>query len=112
MPKLYKNDQGKAFRVNAGFDMSSNTELTLTFTDPDGTEITKTTADGVIIGTGVTDDDLGVLTANEYVEYPLEAGFLSKSAEWCVYLTYINTASTPDDIYNGAPATFTVEENC
>lgn len=113
MGQLYKNDTGKTFRVNAGFDMSSYTELSLVFQKPDGTTVTKTTADGVTLGTtAVTDDDLGALTANEWVYYDLEADFLNQSGRWCVYMKYTNTASTPDDIFNGAPAKFTVKELC
>lgn len=88
--------------------MSSYTELTLNFTKPDGTTISKVTADGVTIGSGVTDPDLGVLAANEYVEYPIETSFLDQSGIWAVSLTYTNTASTPDDIYIGACVQFTV----
>ena len=105
---LRVGEVGKVLRVASGFDMSSNTELTLTFTLPDGTTTTKTTADGVALGAGVTDPDLGVLAANEYVEYDIESGFLSQSGSWKVSLTYTNTTPTPDDIYIGECATFTV----
>jgi len=105
---LKLGEVGKVLRVAAGFDMSSNTELTLNFTLPDGTTTSKTTADGVALGSGVTDPDLGVLAANEYVEYDIEAGFLSKAGSWSVSLTYTNTTPTPDDIYIGDCATFTV----
>jgi hypothetical protein len=101
-------ESGKILRVASGFDMSSNTELTLTFTLPDATTTTKLTADGVALGAGVTDPDLGVLAANEYVEYDVEAGFLSQAGIWSVSLTYTNTASTPDDVFIGDCATFTV----
>ena len=106
-------ESGKNLNVNAGFDMSSNTELTLTFTKPDGTtQVTKTTADGVALGAGETDPDLGVLTANEYVTYPIEAGFLDTAGTWQVDLTYTNTASTPDDVFIGECASFTVSGRC
>lgn len=75
--------------------------------------MTKTTSDGVTLGsTAVTDDDLGSLTANQYVYYDLEANFLDTAGRWCVYLVYTNTAATPDDIFYGAPARFTVKELC
>ena len=105
---LKVGEVGKILRVAAGFDMSSYTELTLNFTLPDGTTTSKVTADGVAIGAGVTDPDLGVLAANEYVEYPIESGFLSQAGTWSVSLTYTNTSPTPDDIYIGDCATFTV----
>jgi len=107
---LKVGETGKTFRVAAGFDMSSNTELTLTFTLPDDTTTIKTKTGGdVVLGTSnVTDSDLGALLANEYVEYEIESGFLSQAGDWKVNLTYTNTAPTPDDIYIGSCATFTV----
>jgi len=108
---LKKNETGKVLRVAAGFDMSSNTELTLDFTLPDSTTAQKTSADGVVIGAGVTDPDLGVLTANEYVEYPIETGFLSQTGSWQVSLIYTNTTPTPDDVYIGDCATFIVTDS-
>ena len=108
---LKTGEVGKIFRVAAGFDLSSNTDLTLNFTLPDDTTTTKTKGGGeVTLGTSnVTDSDLGALLANEYVEYDIESGFLSQAGEWKVNLTYTNTASTPDDIYIGSCATFTVD---
>jgi len=103
---------GKTIRVAAGFDMSSNTGLTLTFTLPDGTTVSKTTADGVALGAGVTDPDLGVLAANEYVEYEVESAFLNQSGAWKVYLTYTNTTPTPDDIFIGTCNSFAVAAIC
>lgn len=101
-------ESNKIIRVAAYFDMSSNTELTLDFTLPDGTTVQKVKADGVVLGAGVTDPDLGVLAANEYVEYPVEVGFLTLAGEWKVILTYTNTATTPDQNYIGDCVSFTV----
>jgi len=113
-------ESGVTFRVSTedangenGFDMSSYTELSLTFTLPGGATSTKTTADPLTLGTSnVTDDDLGALLANEYVEYEIEAGFLSIAGDWKVYLTYTNTASTPDDVYIGDCVEFEVDSIC
>lgn len=108
--RVGESGANKIIRVAAGFDMSSYTELRIDFTLPDGTTTSfKTTADGVVLGTvNVTDDDLGPLLANEYVEYPVEAGFLTQGGTWNEYLTYTNTASTPDDIFIGKCGTFEV----
>jgi len=111
---LVEGETGKVIRVAGAFDMSSNTELTLDFTLPDGSTVQKLTANGVVLGTGVTDPDLGVLAANEYVEYTTEAGFLGiagaevHNGTWEVVLTYTNTTPTPDQIYIGNCATFEV----
>lgn len=108
---LRVGESGKVIRVAASFDMSSNTELSLTFTKPDGTTSTKTKgASQVTLGTGaVTDPDLGSLSANEYVEYEVEAGFIDQSGSWSVYLTYTNATPDPDDVYIGDTAAFDVE---
>jgi len=110
---LRVNEVGKVLRVSSGgFDMSTFTELEIVFKLPDETEVIKATADGVIIGPGVTDPDLGVLLVNEYVEYPTEAGFLSQAGEWQAYIRYTNTTPTPNHIYNGDCVTFTVDDVC
>jgi len=107
---LTVGDSNKTLRVNAGTSMASYTELTLNFTLPDGTTTTKATADGVVLGAGVTDDDLGALSANEYVEYPIEVGFLTLAGTWNVYLTFTDTATTPDTVYNSPCVTFPVAD--
>lgn len=113
MGQLYVGDSGKTLRVNAGFDMSSYTELSLVFKKPDNTTVTKTTTDGVTLGTStITDEDLGSLTANQYVYYDFEVGVLDTAGRWCVYLIYTNTGATPNDVFNGAPGHFTVKELC
>ena len=107
-------ETGKIIRVAASFDMSSNTELTLTFTLPDAIIVTKTKTGGeIVLGVSpVTDPDLGSLLANEYVEYDIETDFLSQAGTWKVYLTYTDTAPTPNDSFIGDCATFTVDEIC
>lgn len=107
---LRQGETGKTIRVKGGFDMSSNTALQLTFYKPSGTIVTKTkAASQVTLGTGaVTDDDLGALSANTYVEYDTESGFADEAGTWRVYLTYTNTTPTPDDVFIGATSTFTV----
>jgi hypothetical protein len=111
---LKTGETGKIFRVAAGYDMSSRTELSIKFTKPDATTVTKTQTGGeVALGTiDVTDPDLGALLANEYVEYDIEAGFLDQAGTWTGCLTYTNTAPAPDDIYIGDTFTFTVGSTC
>jgi len=106
---LKVGETGKIIRVAAGFDMTSNTELTLTFTLPDDTTTLKVKPDVVLGAINITDSDLGSLLANEYVEYDVEAGFLSQAGTWSVSLTYTNTGTDPDDNYIGECATFTVD---
>lgn len=103
-------ETGRTFRVNAEFDMSSYTELTIVFTKPDGTTVTKTTADGVALGASqVTDDDLGLLTANKYITYDNEDIFDTEGT-WKLYGKYTNTAESPDDVFIGDTVEFQVDQ--
>lgn len=107
---LHVGETGKTLRFASALDMSSNTELTLTFELPDGTTVTKTkTAGEVTLGiSALTDPDLGPLIGNQYVEYVVESGFLSQAGTWQAKLTYTNTVPAPDDIFIGNCTTFTV----
>jgi hypothetical protein len=101
---------GKIIRVNTNFDLSSNTELTLEFTKPDGTILTKTkTSDGVSApGVNVTDPDTGdVFEANEYMEYDFASGDLDQAGVWYVEAKY--TDGTPK-FFIGDSAQFSVLE--
>jgi hypothetical protein len=84
---------GKIININASFDLSSNTDLQMVFTKPDGTTtVTKTSADGVTApGVNFTDPDTGVtFNANEYWSYPIESGLIDTAGTWAVYGVYID----------------------
>jgi len=106
---------GKILRVSTvkngiGFDLSAEDELTLNFTQPDGTELIKTSADGVTApAVPVTDADLGALLASEYFEYPTETGFLAAgtAGTWNVCGQYDDP--TPKTII-GDETSFVVED--
>lgn len=86
---LRVGEVGKTIRVNTGYDLSSNTELTLVFTKPGGTTVSKTTADGITApSVDVTADDGSTFTADEYMSYNTESGFLDESGTWQVYAQY------------------------
>lgn len=106
---LYVGDTGKVLRLNLGFNASSYTELSIVITKADGSSVTKTTANGVVLGVvDVTDDDLGALNANEYIEYPIESGVISVAGIYKVYAIYTNSTPEPDHVYYGQTATFNV----
>ena len=112
---MYVEETGRLLRVNAGFDMSSNTELSLIFCKPDGTSVTKTSADGIALGAvAVTDPDIGTLVGNEYVEYSIEPLLITEddAGRWSVQILYTNTTPTVDDNLYGTVANFTVSERC
>lgn len=116
MPEpLFVEETGRTLRLNAAFDMTLNTELSIIFCKPGGTNIVKTSADGVVLGTvGITDPDLGVLSANEYVEYPIEETLITDNdaGVWSTQLLYTNTGTSPDTNIYGTVAYFTVSERC
>ena len=87
---------GKIIRVGCGFDLSANTELTLTFTKPDASILTKTkTTDGVS-APGVAGGDY---LANEYMEYDFASGDLDQAGRWFVKATYND--ATPKTFIGG-----------
>ncbi len=101
---------GKLIVINAGFNMSGNTELRMVFKKPDGTEVTKLKADGVSApAIDITIDLNGVETtfnANEYWQYPTQSGLLTPSGTgWKVHGEYVD--NTPKDLC-GDTSNFTV----
>jgi hypothetical protein len=105
-----ENEIGKLMVINAGFNMSGNTELRVVFKKPDGTIITKLKADGVTApATPITVDLDGVETtfnANEYWQYPTESGVLTPSGTgWKIHGEYVD--ATPKDLC-GDTSNFTV----
>ena len=110
---IFTGESGRLFRVASEFDMSAYTELSIMFYKPDGTYVTKTTANGIVLGTvDVVDEDLGELPANHYVEYSIEVGLITATdyGDWATQLLYTNTsAAVPDNLY-GELVKFTVKE--
>ena len=100
---------GKLIVINADFDMSGNTDLQMVFIKPDCTEVVKDLTDGVVApAVPITVDVNGVETtfaANEYWQYPTEAGLIDVTGEWEVYGVYID--ATPKN-FAGNPSKFTV----
>lgn len=105
---LRVGEVGKTIRADCNFDLSSYSELTLKFTKPDGTTVSKTTADGVTApGSEVTDSDGNVFSASEYMEYDFESGVLDQSGQWTVQPIYNDAVPKT---FKGEPKTFSVLE--
>ncbi len=87
---------------NTGYDMSDSTELTLVFTKPDGSTLTKTTA------TGVTAPAVAIesILASTYFEYTTIEGDIDQDGEWSVQGKYED--ATPKCFISGTD-TFTVD---
>jgi len=113
-------ESGKLFYVATEFDMSSNTELEVVFTKPDGTQSIKTKTGGeVVLGTAAgTFPGVGAVLANEYMIYTIEVGFLDQAADstdedpWKAFGRYTNNVTTPDQVYIGLCIPFTVLAQC
>lgn len=97
---IKEDDVGKIIAINADFDLSGNTELKMVFTKPDGSQITKLSADGVTAPTTDTVTSVnGVETtflANKHWAYVTEAGVLTPSGDWSNYGIYID--GSPKDL--------------
>jgi len=97
---IREDDIGKQFVINADFDLSANTELRMVFKKPDGSIVTKLSADGVTApAVPITVDVNGVSTtflANEYWLYPSEALLLTPVGQWEVHGEFVD--ATPKDL--------------
>lgn len=106
---IKENDIGKVIPVNAKFDLSGNTELSLVFVKPDGTKVTKTSVHGVtapsVDGTFEVDGVDTKFNADEYWQYTSETGLFDQTGKWFVYGIYED--GTPKNLA-GISAQFTV----
>lgn len=111
MSTIKEGEIGKLLVVNAGFNLSGNTELRIVLTKPDGTVITKLKADGVTApDTPITVEVNRFSTtfaANEYFQYPTEANVMVPAGTtWKIHGEYVD--ATPKD-FCGDSTVFTVE---
>jgi len=107
------SEVGKAFRYSTGFDMSAFTELTLIFTKPDLTQLTKDTGTTNAVSAPavalVNDADLGNVPASTYMQFLTVAADFDQAGIWTVCGIYED--ATPKT-FHGADATFTVLGAC
>ncbi len=101
MTDVRVDDVGKLFIINAGFDLSGNSDLRMVFKKTDGTVVTKTSTDGVVAPavpvTVEIDGTETTLAANEYWQYPSEAALLTPAGTgWEVHGEYVD--ATPKDL--------------
>lgn len=117
-------ESGKKFYASMSVDMSTNTELSIVFTKPDGITVTKTKTGGeVALGTSsITFDDPDgapiTALANEYLIYDIEPGFLDQAGSrdddnpWKAYGIYTDTGPAPDKVIIGLCVEFDVGAVC
>jgi hypothetical protein len=113
---ITQSEVGRVFRLSTGgFDMSASTGLTLNFTKPDGTTLTKTeasvnpvTAPAVAL---VNDPDLGNQATSTYFEFTSVAADFDQPGTWTVCGIY--TDATPKVYHTESPPKeFEVLEAC
>ena len=106
-------ESGKRVILATGVDLSSATSMTIKLVPPSG--------DDVIIATGRitapsstfdTQGDLGVLSADTYMQFDNVVADFLVSGDYTVCGTYTNTATDPDDIFITLSATITILEPC
>lgn len=103
-------ESGRDFYLDASFDLSSNTELSILFKKPDDIVITKIKPLVVLQTVNATLPVIGAVIANEYVLYKIEVGLLDLVGLWCAYLLYTDTTKTPVQSFPGTKFYFTVSD--
>ena len=104
-------ESGKPIRYHTQIKMTSFTQLKLVFTAPaGGTTFTVTNASSpaVSLGPKVTDEEIGALNLDEYMEYTFQTSDFDAAGTWKVQGTYTNTNADPDDVFIGPNVEFTV----
>lgn len=108
---IRKGQIGVPFRIATGFDMSGSTALSIIFTKPDGTTLTKTNPDVTAPAVAlVNDPDLGNVAASTYFEYTNAIDDYDQVGDdWEACAIYVD--GTPKS-YPTTPAVFEVLEGC
>lgn len=78
---------GKRLIVNANYNMSAHTAITLEITRPGGSVFTRTTPD-VFLSPSPLVTALGTFAANQYAIYRMQPGDLTVPGEYLVRIKY------------------------
>lgn len=106
---IFVGETGRTIRLNAGFDMSFNTDIKIHFVAPSGEIITKGSADGVALMTqDASDPVLGDLLANQFVEFEATADLFQDPGMWRLYIEYENHNELPAENIYGETVKVTV----
>ena len=109
---------GKTIFLGTGDDLDLNsapfTELTINFTNPDGTvKFARTTADGVAAPAIASPDldNVGILPANKYMTYQTKAGDFDTGGvgDWTVCTEYQDAVPS---LFSGNDTTITIQAAC
>ena len=80
------NEYGIIFVLGVSYDLSSMTNLSITFNKPDGTTLTVATPDVTISATPI-DTTKGTFAANTYALYTFAVGDVDPAGDWTARLT-------------------------
>lgn len=97
-------DFGRYYRLNANFDMSGFSSISLVITRPDGSSITKASPDVALIATDLS-TPLGPFLANQHIAYKFADGDLNAAGNYSVRLSY----NAPGEHVTSDVAVFTVK---
>jgi len=100
---------GRPFRYSTGFDLSSNTALSLKLTSPTGVESVITNPRVTAPASSVVVPNLGTLAANTYMEFDTISTDFTEAGDWKVCGTYTEGSTK---LFHGDEATFTIGEAC
>lgn len=100
-------ESGVRFLIGVGYDMSAYTGLSITFTKPDGEELTVTNPEVSISASPVVTTE-GTFAANTYGIYIFEDGDVDQDGLWSARLTYDDNASPVPQHLISDVATFTI----
>lgn len=92
------NEYGNVFAFSTGFDMSSQTSLSIKFWKPSNpwsaaTDATPSLTKAATLGTAPLVTDLGTFAANRYVKYTFLTGDVSEAGEWSARVVYGDAAN-------------------
>lgn len=94
---LVVGEFGKIHRFGVGYDMSSNTSISVTYNRPSSADLTKTAALGTTQATvTLTNGESATFNANEYAEVTFADGDIpaADAGVWTAQLTYVDATKT------------------
>jgi len=81
-------EYGLAHNLNVNYNISAFTTLSMVYTRPDGTLITRTGADVTVPAVALVTTDMGTFAANQYAKHIFKVGDLTLAGTYTVRLTY------------------------
>jgi hypothetical protein len=99
------NEWGVAFVFSTGFDMSSFTSISITFTKPDATTLVVTNPAVTVPNFDLVTTE-GTFLANKYAKYIFVSGDVNQAGDWSAIVTYDD--ATPQHLISDR-GTFTIE---